>query len=98
MTFTSKQRAYLRGLANNLEPVLQVGKEGTSPEVVEAVNECFNTRELIKLNVLKNCQEDVREVARKIGERTHSDPVCCIGRRFVLYKPFPEESQIRLPK
>ena len=52
---TSKQRAYLKGLAMNIEPVFQVGKSGLTPEITEAVLEAFNTRELIKLAVLKNC-------------------------------------------
>ena len=54
---TSKQRAYLKGLAMNIEPVFQIGKSGLTPEVTEAVSEAFNTRELIKLAVLKNCME-----------------------------------------
>ena len=52
---TSKQRAYLKSLASTLEPVFQVGKSSVTPEITEAIGECFNTRELIKINVLKNC-------------------------------------------
>ena len=51
---TSKQRAYLKGLAMNLEPIFQVGKSSVTPEIVNAISECFNTHELIKLSVLKN--------------------------------------------
>ena len=54
---TSKQRAYLKGLAMNLEPIFQVGKSSVTPEIVNAITECFNTHELIKLSVLKNCFE-----------------------------------------
>lgn len=98
MTLTSKQRAYLRGLGNGLESVMQIGKEGTSPEVTEAVNEVFNTRELAKFTVLKNCSEDVKEVAQTISERTRTILVCVTGRRFVLYKPYKDKPEIVLPK
>ncbi len=98
MMFTSKQRAYLRSLAADLEPVFQIGKQGVSPEVTTAVSELFNTRELVKITVLKNCPYDVKEVAITTSERTRSDLVQVIGRKFVLYKPFKDEPQIILPK
>ena len=60
---TSKQRSYLKGLAMNLEPVFQIGKASVTPEVTESVLECFNTKELIKGSILKNCTDDVKEVA-----------------------------------
>ncbi|MBQ7678588.1 MAG: YhbY family RNA-binding protein [Butyrivibrio sp.] len=98
MELSSKQRAYLRGLANPLEPVFQIGKTGVSPEVTASIAECFNTRELAKGTVLKNCPEEVREAAEKAAERTRSTLVCVTGRRIVLYKPFSEKPEIILPK
>ncbi|MCH4191221.1 MAG: ribosome assembly RNA-binding protein YhbY [Butyrivibrio sp.] len=98
MTFTSKQRAYLRSLAADLDPVFQIGKGGVTPEVVDAVAEVFNTRELVKITILKNCTEDVHEVAVMISERTRSDLVQVIGRKVVLYKQFHEDPKIILPR
>ncbi|WP_026487783.1 ribosome assembly RNA-binding protein YhbY [Butyrivibrio sp. XBB1001] len=98
MTLTSKQRAYLKSLASDLEPVFQIGKSSVSPEVTEAITETFNTHELVKITVLKNCLEDVNEVARTVSERTRSELVQVIGRRFVLYKPFKDDPKIVLPK
>ena len=98
MTLTSKQRAYLKGLAADLEPVFQIGKSSVSPEVVTAISETFNTHELVKITVLKNCLEDVKEVAVTVSERTRSDLVQVIGRKFVLYKPFKDDPKIILPK
>lgn len=95
---TSKQRAYLKGLAMNIEPVLQVGKASLTPELVEAVSEAFNTRELIKLSVLKNCTDDPNELARMIAERTRSQVVQVIGKKIVLYKESKEHKKIELPK
>lgn len=62
---TSKQRAYLKGLAMNIEPVFQIGKASVTPENVDAISEVFNTHELIKLAVLKNCIDDPKEIDRK---------------------------------
>jgi RNA-binding protein len=83
---TTKERAYLKGLAANLEPVFQIGKAGLTPEVTEAVRETFNTRELVKLAVLKNCMEDPKQIAGFIADRTGSSVVQVIGRKIVLYK------------
>ena len=94
---TSKQRAYLKGLAMNIDPIMQIGKSSISPELVSAVEECFNTHELIKLAVLKNCLDDPREIAEVIAERTHSQAVQVIGRKIVLYKPDKNKPKIILP-
>ena len=72
---TSKQRAYLKGLAMNIEPVFQIGKGGLTPEVTQAVRETFNTRELVKLAVLKNCMEDPKQMAEMLADRTGAQVV-----------------------
>ena len=95
---TSKQRAYLKGLAMNIEPVLQIGKACLTPEVTEAVSETFNTRELVKIAVLKNCMEDPRGVASMLAERTSSQVVQVIGKKIVLYKENKNFKKIELPK
>lgn len=94
---TSKQRAYLKGLAMNLDPIFQIGKGSVSPEVVSAIEESFNTHELIKLAVLKNCFDDPREIAEVIAERTHSQVVQVIGKKIVLYRPDKDKPKIVLP-
>lgn len=95
---TSKQRAYLKGLAMNIDPVFQIGKSGLTPEVTEAVREAFNKRELIKLTVLKNCLEDSGEMATVLAERTGSMVVQVIGKRIILYKESKDHKKIELPK
>lgn len=95
---TSKQRAYLKGLAMNLDPVFQIGKSSVTPENIEAIAEVFNTRELVKIAVLKNCLDDPKEIANVVAERTRSQVVQVIGKKFVLYKPFKENPKIVLPK
>ena len=77
---TSKQRAYLKSLASNLDPIFQVGKSSLTPELTEAIGEAFHTRELIKIAVLKNCFDDPREIGHMIAERTHAQVVQVIGK------------------
>lgn len=95
---TSKQRAYLKSLASNLNPVFQVGKSSLTPELTEAIGECFNNNELIKIAVLKNCMDDPRAIAETVAERTHSQVVQVIGKKIVLYKPDKNKPKIELPK
>lgn len=94
---TSKQRAYLKSLASSLDPIFQVGKSSLTPQVTEAIGEAFNTRELIKVAVLKNCMDDPREIAEMVAERTHSQVVQVIGKKIVLYKPDKDNPRIQLP-
>lgn len=95
---TSKQRAYLKSLASTLNPIFQVGKYSLTPEFVKGIDETFNTKELIKIAVLKNCMDDPNEIAQTIAERTHSQVVQVIGKKIVLYKPDKKNPKIILPK
>ena len=95
---TTKQRAYLKGLAMNLTPIFQIGKSSLTPELTTAVGEALEARELIKISVLKNCIDDPREIAAVLGERTKSEVVQVIGKKIVLYKPSKDKKKIELPK
>lgn len=98
VNFTSKQRAYLMSLASTLQPIFQIGKSSLTPELTNAIGEAFNTRELIKISVLKNCFDDPREIAQMVAERTHSTVVQVIGKKIVLYKENKDNKKIELPK
>ncbi len=95
---TSKQRAYLMSLASNLNPVFQVGKASLTPELTQAISECFHNNELIKIAVLKNCFDDPRAIGEMVAERTHSQLVQVIGKKIVLYKPNKDNPKIELPR
>lgn len=95
---TSKQRAYLKGLASTMEPIFQIGKSSLTPEITEAVAEAFNTRELIKVAVLKNCMEEPKAIAEMLADRTQSQVVQVIGRKLILYKENRKNKKIILPK
>ena len=97
---TSKQRAYLKGIASTYESIFQIGKGSISPEVCEAVSEALSARELIKISVLKNCADDPRDVAEVLAERTRSQVVHVIGRKIVLFRQNTkkEDRKIILPR
>ena len=83
---TSKQRSYLKSLAMNTEPILQIGKSSLTPEFTASVAQALEARELIKISVLQNCLDDLKEMAQMLSERTGSQVVQVIGRKIVLYK------------
>ena len=97
---TSKQRAYLKGLAMTMDPIFQIGKSSLTPELTAAVAEALEARELIKLNILKNCVDDGNKLAAVLAERTHAQVVQVIGKKIVLYKEAKDEKKrkIVLPK
>ena len=94
---TNKQRAYLSSLASDMSPILQIGKASLTPEYTAAVDEALEARELIKINVLKNCYDDPKELAQILSERTHSEVVRVIGRKIILYRASKKPS-IKLPQ
>ncbi|MFV0520362.1 MAG: ribosome assembly RNA-binding protein YhbY [Lachnospirales bacterium] len=94
----SKQRAYLKSLAQKLDVVLNIGKNGYSPEITNALDEVLETRELVKVGVLQNCLEDPKEMSILLAERTHSEVVQIIGKKIVFYRPSKDNPKIQLPK
>lgn len=86
MELTSKQRAQLRSLANGLDTIIQVGKEGITDGVVQQLDSALTARELVKGHVLENCPLTAREACQDLAQKTESHPVQVIGSRFVLYR------------
>ena len=97
MALTSKQRAYLGGQANTLEAIFQIGKASLTPELVTALDEALEKRELIKVSVLKNCADDPKELACMTAERTHSEVVKVIGKKIILFRQAKKNSSYVLP-
>ena len=83
---TTKQRAFLRGLGNALEPVMQIGKEGATENVLTGAEQLLQARELVKFKVLNNCDSDAKTLANEIAPMLNADVVQCIGNIFILYK------------
>ncbi len=93
---TSKQRAYLKGLAMDTTAILQIGKSGLTPDVTKSVDEALEARELVKLHVLKNCDEEGLSMGQMLAERTHSQLVQVIGNMIVLYRPAKQENKRKI--
>ena len=94
---TTKQRAYLKGLAMTMDPIFQIGKASLTPEIISAIDDAIEKRELIKISVLKNCADDPREIAEIIAERTHSVVVKVIGKKIILFRQAKKNSKYELP-
>ena len=93
---TTKQRAYLKGLAMNIDPIYQIGKASITPEFTEGIIEALEARELIKISVLKNCADDPKELASMLSDRTGSEVIQVIGKKIVLYKRSKKNPKIEL--
>ena len=97
---TSKQRAYLRGMANGLQPIFQIGKEGISDELIKQLGHALDARELIKVSILETALLETKAAANEIAQRLGAESVQAIGSRFVLYRQAPkkENRKIELPR
>lgn len=93
---TSKQRAMLRGMANTMETILFIGKDGVTDATVKEAYDALEARELIKCAVQNGCELSAAQASAILVERTHAECVQCIGRRFVLYRQSRENKRIVL--
>ena len=93
---TSKQRAYLRGLANNMPAILQIGKGGIGENLIKTVSDALEARELIKLTVLENSMESPKEVANELASSVGADVVGVVGRKIILYRESVNNKRIEL--
>lgn len=92
-----KQRRYLKSLANQLKPAVFAGKEGVSSGLLAALEEAFNTRELIKIKLEQNCPVDRREMGPLLAAQTGSVLIQILGHTVLLYHPDPDEPVLQLP-
>ena len=95
---SSKQRAFLRSMANTMDPIMQVGKSGVGEELITSVDNALEARELIKMSALETAPVTAREAVDELAEATGADVVAVVGRRFVLYRPSKKKKKIELPK
>lgn len=95
---TSKQRAYLKSLANSIDTILIVGKGGISTEVTNQAKDALLARELIKGKVLETAGEEAKKIAAMIAQQIDSEVVSVIGSKFILYKKNPKAPKIVLPE
>ncbi|MGQ3480550.1 ribosome assembly RNA-binding protein YhbY [Paenibacillus sp. TY11] len=95
---TGKQKRYLRSMAHHLDPVFQVGKNGTNEHLMRHINDAIEKRELMKVQILNNCLDDKHEIAEELAAETDSELVQIIGSTIILYKESRDNKQIELPR
>ncbi|SHH67015.1 ribosome assembly RNA-binding protein YhbY [Sporanaerobacter acetigenes] len=94
---TGKQRSYLKGIANGIDPIFQIGKNGVNDNLIKQVDDALEAREIIKINVLNNSLLNTKEVANQVAELTNAEFVQSIGNKFVLYRESKDKKRIELP-
>ncbi len=94
---TSKQRAYLRSLANTIQPIFQVGKSGVSDNLIKQLCDALEARELIKISVLETAPDTAKELGVELSEKTNSILVQTIGNKITLFKQKEKDSRYELP-
>lgn len=94
---TGKQKRFLRSEAHHLDPIFQVGKGGVNEHMIKSIAEALEVRELIKISILTNNDDNKNEVAEELAEGTGAELVQLIGKTVVLYKESRENKRIELP-
>ncbi|MFT4412711.1 ribosome assembly RNA-binding protein YhbY [Fredinandcohnia humi] len=95
---TGKQKRFLRSKAHHLDPIFQVGKGGVNENMVKQISDALEARELLKVSVLQNCEDDRDTVAEELSKGAKAELVQIIGNTIVLYKESKENKQLELPK
>lgn len=90
---TSKQRAYLRGLANTMDPIFQIGKTGLSDNLVKQLSDALDARELIKITVLETAPDTAKNFSLEIADQTNSTVIQVIGNKITLFRQKKENSR-----
>lgn len=98
MNITSKQRAYLRSLANNLSPIYQIGKNGISEKLIQGVSESLEANELIKITVLETAPDEIQNLANQLANDTSSLVVQTVGNKITLFRKRMKNSKIEFPE
>ena len=93
---TSKDRAFLRSLATNIDPIFQIGKSGLSDNLIKQVDDALEARELIKITVLETSPEDAKSLSTELANATNSTIVQVMGRKITLYRMNKKESKINV--
>lgn len=93
---TSKQRAYLRSMANTMETILYIGKDGIVPGTIKQASDALEAREIIKCAVQQGSPLSAREALDELCAELQAEPIQCIGRRFVMYRPSKDNPRIVL--
>lgn len=97
---TGKQRAYLRKIGHDLEPIFQIGKDGLGDEVLKGLDQALEKRELIKVRILETAFLDTKPTCNEVAKKLGAEPVQAIGNKFILYRQSSDakKRKIELPR
>ena len=95
---TGKQRSYLKSMANTMDPLFRLGKSGMTDNFMSQIDAALETRELIKIKILKNSDLDPKEIAMEIANELNAEFVQSLGSKFVIYRESKENKTIELPR
>ena len=96
MSLTSKQRSFLRKQAHDLEPLVRIGKDGVTENLIQSILEAINSREILKVKILQNCEKEKEEILEKLSARDEFEVVGLIGRTIILYRENTDKPVISL--
>ncbi|HHZ12424.1 MAG: ribosome assembly RNA-binding protein YhbY [Caldicoprobacterales bacterium] len=94
---TSKQRSYLRRMANQIDSIFQIGKGGINANLIKQLDDALEARELVKVHVLQNAEMDIKDIFKELARELSAQEVQLIGSRFVLYRKSTKNPKIELP-
>lgn len=94
---SNKQRNFLRGMANSIDSIFQVGKGGINENLIKQLGHALEARELIKVSVLPNAEMETRDVCRELARQLFAEEVQVIGNKLILYKRARKDPKIKLP-
>ena len=96
MELTSKRRAYLRKKAHDLDALVRIGKEGVTDNLIQSILDAIESRELIKVKILQNCEEDKMQIMEELSQCKEFEVVGIIGRTIILFKENKDKPVISL--
>lgn len=96
MSLTSKQRSFLRKQAHDLEPLVRIGKDGVTENLIQSILEAINSREILKVKILQNCEKEKEEILEELLARDEFEVVGLIGRTIILYRENTDKPVISL--
>jgi len=94
---SSKQRAHLRSLAHNLDPMLHIGKDVLNDNLIKQADDYLEANELMKVTVMQSVEDDIKEIANNLANEVNAEIVQVIGRKFTLYRKSKNNPKIKLP-
>lgn len=96
MELTSKRRAYLRKKAHDLDALVRIGKDGVTDNLIQSILDAIESRELLKIKILQNCEEEKMEIMEQLSQCKEFEVVGIIGRTIILFRENKDKPVVSL--